>query len=257
VGVPALIVRCIGGAGNVPPAVDEGRLDREHLVDADHPAIAAVAAHQFRHRYGRLEFTPVTVEVQDALASLVVVKTFVTADLPDQLAALRRQPDDFSSMPVGAARQTVDQEPGDPQPLIDVEARPKQERRVAPEQPFENLARRGRIGPRLRMAHGHLPAIGEARPQARCGLPVDDAHGLAGTQVPVGGGDADNAGTKNDDIEVFGGSDHAQAPQACRSHPCSPQMRAPSVIGLRVSSRRCLACDLHRRREQIAPLFRV
>ena len=163
------------------------------------------------------------------------MEAFLRPDLLDEAAAFERHVDDLGGVPVGARGQAIDQEFRHPKPLMDVERRPEQKRRVAVEQPFEHLERRGRIGPGLGMADRDLSAIGEARLEARFRLPVDHADRLAVAQIPIGGVHADNAGAENDHVEIgFGGKVrrlHAQCSRVCaRKHS-----RAPSVIGLRVS----------------------
>jgi hypothetical protein len=61
------------------------------------------------------------------------------------------------------------------------------------------------------MAHRNLSAIGETRLQPGLRLPVDHANGLAVAQIPIGGVYADDAGTKNNDIEIAASRAHAQA----------------------------------------------
>ena len=78
-GVAAFVFLRVGGAGDLVARVGKSRLDRDHPVGVDHRAVAAVLAHQRRHRHRRLELALVAVEMQDSLAALVVMEAFLGA----------------------------------------------------------------------------------------------------------------------------------------------------------------------------------
>ena len=202
--IAAFIVRGISRAGDIATALGKGRLNGNDFVGIDHPAIAAVFPHQFGDRNGGVEFPAVAIEMQDALAALVVTQAFIRPYFLNETAAFHRQLDDCRGMLCGAVRQAVDHEFRNPKPLMNVHARPEQQRRVAPKQPLEDFKWRRWIGPRLGMAHRNLATIGEAGFEPRLRLAVNDADGFAGAQIPVSATDADNTGAQYNDVKLFG-----------------------------------------------------
>jgi hypothetical protein len=163
----------------------------------------------FFHQLGRVprefEFAAIAIKMQNALRPLVVMNAFPRADFLQPRPAFHRELDDLGRVAIGVPRQTLDQKARDPEPLMYVELRPEQQRGFIIEKPFQDFRRRRRIGPRLRMADRNLPAIGKTRLQPRLRLAIDDAHRLPAAREPIGGGDADDAGAKDNRVEILNG----------------------------------------------------
>jgi hypothetical protein len=187
----------------VPPKMRaEGRqrgLDLEHLLAAQHAAVHAVAAHDLgtggaasksawlekkcRMPRSRRSYS-MPVRVTSSFSD-----SCVAAELHQLLhVALEGR--------VGALRQ----EGQAPAPLVGVQPRAEQQRRVVAQQPLGHLEGRAGIGPGLAEADRDLRAVGEAGLQRRVGLAVDDDDFMPLVEQIPGGGDADDAGAENDDL---------------------------------------------------------
>lgn len=98
-----------------------------------------------------------------------------------------------------ACRQTFKQKAQRPAPLIGVGAQTEFQRGITAAEPAQDVARRMRIGPRLRMTDRNLAAIGKAGFQPGRRLTVDDRHFNTGAVQIPGRGDADHTGAKYQD----------------------------------------------------------
>ena len=89
-----------------------------------------------------------------------------------------------------------------PAPLGRIELRPKQQRRLFVEHPFERLPGRLAIGPGLAVADRDLSAIGIAGLQGRTALAVHHGDLMTALAQMPGGADADDAGAQDDDVHA-------------------------------------------------------
>jgi hypothetical protein len=87
-----------------------------------------------------------------------------------------------------------------PQPLPQVRPQAKEQRRVLAREPLQHFERRGGVGPRLGVRHRDLAAVGERRFHAGGVASLEHAHLVAGLAEKPGGGDADDAGAKDEDF---------------------------------------------------------
>lgn len=71
------------------------------------------------------------------------------------------------------------------------------------EQPLQSLHRYAGSRPGRAITEGHFAGIGKACFQRRTLLPVDDGDVVASFRQFVRGGDADDAGAKNDDFMIL------------------------------------------------------
>src|ERR1700719_898615 len=96
------------------------------------------------------------------------------AQVPQHLSRILADGKDLQHVAPVARRHAFDEELQAPAPLLEVQARAEQQRRVSPPQPLENLERRLRVGPGLDMRDRDLATIGERSLQRRRAVPLDD-----------------------------------------------------------------------------------
>src|SRR3979411_1440686 len=89
------------------------------------------------------------------------------AQVPQHLSRILADREDLQHVAPVARRQAFDEELQAPAPLLEVQARAEQQRRVGPPQPLENLERRLRVGPGLDMRDRDLTTISERSLQRR------------------------------------------------------------------------------------------
>ena len=115
----------------------------------------------------------------------------------EALARIEREIKTLNRVVPRAGRQAFEQKREAPPPLSRVGAQPKQQRRIGPAEPLQDLQRHARIRPRLCMRCGNLSAVGERRFQRDTGLAIDDRHLVAVCREIPRRRDADNAATEH------------------------------------------------------------
>jgi hypothetical protein len=163
-------------------------------------AIEAVLAHDRRGLHRAVELLLFGVVVQDPQLQLVVFDAGGGAQRLQARAAVERELHDLGDVRVRARRHAFEEEAQPPRPLVRVHAQAEQQRRVVAPQPLEDLSRRVRIGPRLRMAHGDLPAVGERSLEAGALAAIGDDHFVALLGEIPGGRGADDTGTQDENF---------------------------------------------------------
>src|SRR5574340_722953 len=138
--------------------------------------------------------------MEDAASQAVILDAGVLAQAAQTVAAVQRQAGDGVGVAARAPRQAFEEEAQAPRPLPPVGVRPEQQRRILAAQPFEQLQRRARIGPRLGVADRDLAAVGEAGLQAGARLAVEHRDGVAFLAQIPGAEGAREPGTEDDDM---------------------------------------------------------
>ncbi len=227
VGVTRFVLGGVGCAGQLWADVAQRGLDGHRLVGRDHAPVAAQLAHLRGRRRGGVEFLAAGVEVQDALRALVVGDAALAPQLLQRRAAVGAQAHDLTDVVPRARRRALAQELQAPQPLAQVGAQAKQQRRVFLAQPLQDLQRRARVGPGLGMADRDLAAVGKAGLGRRRGLAVDDADFVPLLTKVIGRSDAEQAGAEYDHMHESSpgrGCARERRSRACRS-PCPRYLR--------------------------------
>ena len=175
----------------------------------------------------------------------------------DDLATVKRQREDRTDVGGAAARSALAQERGTPQPLLQFRPRTVEQRRICPAKPAENPARSPRVGPRLGVTGGDLPAVGKAGFERRSWLPVDDDDVVAGLAQEPGAGDADHPGAEDKDAHAADPEDsNRNRFYGARISPAPPRRRDISITGSpgRLAGLRCV-CTISRFRRRNPPLL--
>jgi len=140
---------------------------------------------------GAFEFPFVRIKMQDALRALVIRNPGFAAQSLEHLPAVGSQFHDLFDVVARTSGRALAEELEHPEPLAQVGADAKEQGRIFPGKPFEDLERRAGIGPGLRVADGNLPSVGETGFSSGRGLPVDDRYFMAQAAEVVGRGNAE------------------------------------------------------------------
>jgi hypothetical protein len=90
---------------------------------------------------------------------MVVFDTGLTPQLAQRRAAVETQVDELDDVLAHAPRRALAQERERPEPLLEIHARAKKQRRVVVEEPLQDSHGRRRFRPRLGMADRDLAAV--------------------------------------------------------------------------------------------------
>ena len=175
-------------------------LDLGAAARAHHLQVAAVLAHHARGLDRVAELALARIEMQDAAREMVILYAGFGAQLLQARAAVQAERHQLPDVVRRARGRALAQEREAPEPLREIGARPEKQRRLLAAEPLQDLARHARIGPRLRVRHRDLPAIGERGLQAGGIVPLEQRDLVAGLAEVPGGGNADDAGAENQDV---------------------------------------------------------
>ena len=117
-----------------------------------------------------------------------------------QAAAVERQREQPARRQVALRPVAREDEFEQPAPLVWIELRVETKRGVAPQQPGRDLREHAGSGERRHVAVRELGAVGEARLQRDAIVAIDDGDAMPVLGQVVGGGEADHAGAKDDDV---------------------------------------------------------